>query len=285
MTPVHKSQTNRLLGYEDDARLLIINADDLGMCYAINEAIFYSLKQGVVQSTSLMVPCPWALNAIQMLQENPDISFAVHLTVICDQDNYKWVPLTPKDKVPSLVDEAGYCYSIKQMDAFTAQANLKELEQEFQAQIEFVLKAGLKPTHLDWHCLHNGGRADIFDMTFGLAREYGVALRVSPETYTQQVQGQGLPANDHPLLDSYRLDTTDKRAQYARLLRELPSGLSEWAVHPGVGDGELQAVEPGSWQVRQTDYDFVMSPEARTMIQREGITLLDYKPIQRLWHK
>ncbi len=31
--------TNRLLGYPDDARLLLINADDLGMYQAINEAV------------------------------------------------------------------------------------------------------------------------------------------------------------------------------------------------------------------------------------------------------
>jgi len=37
---------------------------------------------------------------------------------------------------------------------------LDELEVEFRAQIEAVLFAGLKPTHLDWHCLHNGGRAE-----------------------------------------------------------------------------------------------------------------------------
>ncbi len=40
------SQTNRLLGYADDARLLIINADDFGMCNSVNEAIFRVLTGG-----------------------------------------------------------------------------------------------------------------------------------------------------------------------------------------------------------------------------------------------
>ena len=34
MTLLNKNQTNRLLGYPVDARLLIINADDFGMCNA-----------------------------------------------------------------------------------------------------------------------------------------------------------------------------------------------------------------------------------------------------------
>jgi hypothetical protein len=36
---MNKSQTNGLLGYPDDARLLIINADDFGMCHSVNEAV------------------------------------------------------------------------------------------------------------------------------------------------------------------------------------------------------------------------------------------------------
>jgi predicted glycoside hydrolase/deacetylase ChbG (UPF0249 family) len=52
------SQTNRLLGYPDDARLLIINADDFGMCHAVNSAIIQTLAEGIVRSTTLMVPCP-----------------------------------------------------------------------------------------------------------------------------------------------------------------------------------------------------------------------------------
>src|SRR6266496_743921 len=153
MSQSPKNHNARLLGYPDDARLLIINADDFGMCHAINEAILRSIKEGIVQSTSLMPPCPWALNAMQMLKDHPDIPFAVHLTTISEAYNYRWSPLSPKEKVPSLVDENGYCPAYDRMSAFMANVNLDELEMEFRAQIEFVLKAGLKPTHLDWHCL------------------------------------------------------------------------------------------------------------------------------------
>jgi hypothetical protein len=37
---LYAGQTNRLLGYPDDARLLIINADDFGLCHTINSGIF-----------------------------------------------------------------------------------------------------------------------------------------------------------------------------------------------------------------------------------------------------
>ena len=64
MEPVLESgRTNRLLGYPPDARLLIINADDFGMCHSVNEAIIMTLKAGVIRSTTMMVPCPGAKNA------------------------------------------------------------------------------------------------------------------------------------------------------------------------------------------------------------------------------
>ena len=113
MTPSPSSQTNRLLGYPDDARLLIINADDFGRSHASNEATLRTLKEGVVSSTTLMVPCPWALHAMQLLSDHPDISFGVHLTVICDVSHYRCGPLTSRDKVPSLVDETGFFYHLR----------------------------------------------------------------------------------------------------------------------------------------------------------------------------
>lgn len=63
-------QTNRLLGYPADARLLIVNADDFGMCHAVNEAVFGALKEGLVRSTTLMVPCPWAIHPAL---DNPEL--------------------------------------------------------------------------------------------------------------------------------------------------------------------------------------------------------------------
>ena len=285
MSRLPNSQTTRLLGYPDDARLLIINADDFGRSHASNEATFRALKDGVVSSTTLMVPCPWALHAMQLLSDHPDLPFGVHLTVVCDVSHYRCGPLTSRDKVPSLVDETGFFYPLERIPEFLTQVKLSELEVEFRAQIEAVLAASLSPTHLDWHCLDDGGRADIFELTVKLAEEYGLAVRVFNRSTGVTLQQRGLPTNDHDVLDSYRLDLVEKSAWYARALRELPSGLSEWAVHPAVGTPEMQAIEPESWQVRSTDFDFLISQEARSIIEQEEIVLLSYKPLQKVWQE
>jgi chitin disaccharide deacetylase len=283
MKQAQYSETNKILGYPADARLLIINADDFGMCHSTNAAIFRSLKEGVVCSTTLMAPCPWAPQAMRLLKENPDIAFGVHLTVIGDNINYRWKPLACRDQVSSLVDEAGYFYNFDRMAEFLDQIRLEELETEFRAQIETVLAVDLKPTHLDWHALRIARKPEIFDIMFKLAREYGLALRVREHSLIEKVQHQGLPVNDYDFLDSYLLDTAEKLALYTNLLRDLPVGLNEWAVHPGLEDAELLAIEPDSAQVRQADLDCMVSEAIREIIQQEGITLISYKPLQEYW--
>src|SRR5947209_6636875 len=37
---------------------------------------------------------------------------------------------------------------------------------------------------------------------------------------------------DNAFLDSYSISLHDRAATYARMLRDLPPGLNEWAIHP-----------------------------------------------------
>jgi predicted glycoside hydrolase/deacetylase ChbG (UPF0249 family) len=283
MTPTYPGQTNRLLGYPADARLLIINADDFGMCHSVNAAVFGVLRAGVVRSTTLMVPCPWAGHALRFLAEQPETAFGVHLTALAEWPDYRWGPLTCRDRVPSLVDGSGNFYKFEQMKELLGQVRLDELELEFRAQIEAVLAAGLNPSHLDWHALRISARLDIFDLLIGLAKEYGLALRVMGRPTIEKLQSQGLPVIDSDFLDSYGLEPATKAAQYARLLRELPAGLSEWAVHPALDSAELLAIEPGDNHIRQADFDFFTSPQVKDILAAEGIILLDYRPLQAVW--
>ncbi|MGH2533112.1 MAG: polysaccharide deacetylase family protein [Thermomicrobiales bacterium] len=277
-------RANALLGYPPDARLLIVNADDFGMYHAVTAGILRALTAGVARSTTLMVPCPWAGHAMRLLRDHPDIACGVHLTVIADFADYRWGPLSPRHKVPSLLDETGAFYRNERQAALLARARLDELEAEFRAQIETVLAAGLRPTHLDWHCLRDGGRPDVFDLTCGLATEYGLALRVFDPTRSERLQRRGLPAVDQGVVDSTRLATAGKTARLVRLLRDLPAGLSEWAVHPGRGTAEARAID-GWWPKRAADLRFLVSREARETVAAEGIVLLDYRPLQAIWDR
>lgn len=280
-----KSRANQLLGYPPGARLLIVNADDFGMCQAVNEAIIGALEAGIVRSTSLMVPCPASAEASDFLAAHPGVPFGVHLTAISDSVTNRWRPLASAETVASLLDEAGYFYDFDHMPGCLARVRLDELEVEFRAQIEAVLALGLAPTHLHWHSLRIRDRSDIFGVMLGLAGEYRLAVRVANRSAIETLQGQGLATPDHDVLDSYLLDPVDKPARYAALLRDLPVGLSEWAVHPGLDSPELRAIEPGGAHIRQADFDFLTSQQARDIIQAEGIVLLNYRALRATWNK
>ena len=75
-------------------------------------------------------------------------------------------------------------------------------------------------------------------------------------SWIEKVQSQGLPSNDHDFLDSYLLDPVDKSARFVQILRELPTGLSEWAVHPGLDNAELLAIEPEDKHICQKKASF-----------------------------
>lgn len=278
-----QSTVSDMLGYPSDARLLIINADDFGMCHAANEATFQALDAGIVRSATVMAPCPWAPQALRWLREHPEFAFGVHLTLIAEHDDYRWGPLASRDAVPSLIDATGHFYREDQRAELLGRAVLAEVETEFRAQIAAVLAAGLRPTHLDWHCLADGGREDVFALTFDLAREFGLATRVHGDAAAEHCRRAGLPVSEHGILDSYSMPTIDKSARYVTLLRELPVGLSEWALHPSLGNVEAQAMEPDGWQVRRADFEFLLSPEARETVAAEGIVLLDYRALQEVW--
>jgi predicted glycoside hydrolase/deacetylase ChbG (UPF0249 family) len=101
----------------------------------------------------------------------------------------------------------------------------------------------------------------------------------------EKLQSQGLPTNDYDFLDSSSLDPVNKSTRFAQMLHELPVGLSEWAVHPGLDNSELLALEPSGNHFRQTDFDFLTSQWVKDVIKKEGIILFDYRALQVIWRE
>lgn len=285
--PIPPSVTSgELLGFAADTRVLIVNCDDLGMHDDINIAVIDCIEAGIARSCSLMTPCPAAPHAMRLLHQRPEIPFGIHLTLVCDTPHYRWEPLTAKESTPSLLDDQGQMFTATPAGraALLARARLEEVDLEFRAQIQVALDAGLAPTHLDFHCLADGGRDDILDLTVALAAEHGLAVRVWLGPGRQKLRGQDLPVIDNPFLDSFSLAIEHKSAQYARLLCDLPAGLSEWAVHPSVGTRKTRAIDSG-WQVRRTDYEFLTSATAHDLLRQQDIALIDYRMIQQAWSR
>jgi hypothetical protein len=43
------------------------------------------------------------------------------------------------------------------------------------------------------------------------------------------------------------------------------------------------AIESGGSHIRQTDFDFLTSQQAKDIVKEEGIILLDYRALQDVW--
>ena len=54
-------------------------------------------------------------------------------------------------------------------------------------------------------------------------------------------------------------------------------------MHPGLDTTNARSIDPGGWPVRSSDFQFLVSPQARDIIAQEGITLLSYASLQPLW--
>ncbi|HKN74705.1 MAG TPA: polysaccharide deacetylase family protein, partial [Candidatus Acidoferrum sp.] len=164
-----KSLAERL-GYARDAKLVIVHADDLGMTHSVNAASIKGLDSGLVTSASIMVPCPWFPEMADYAKAHQQADLGLHLTLTSERVFYRWGPVAPRDKVPSLVDSNGY-FHLNWTE--TTHIDAKEVELELRAQIERAMAMGVRPTHLDSHQyrLFENGK-DIFQSVLRVAHEY-----------------------------------------------------------------------------------------------------------------
>src|ERR1700677_436022 len=183
------------LGYPPGTKLIVVHADDLGETHSVNAAAIKALQGGAINSASLMVPCPWFPEIADYAKSHPDADFGLHLTLTSERVYYRWGPVAPADKVPSLVDQNGYFHhEWKEGEHIDA----KEVEIELRAQIERALAMGVRPTHLDSHqyrlIMTN---KELFEVFVRLAHEYKLPFFVTRDWFAESpFLEPGLGPND-----------------------------------------------------------------------------------------
>src|SRR3979411_1248228 len=100
--PVAAQTLVERLGYPAGTKLIIVHADDLGETHAVNAASLKAIQDGAISSASMRALCPWFPEIADYAKSHPDADFGLHLTLTSERVYYRWGPVAPADKVPSL---------------------------------------------------------------------------------------------------------------------------------------------------------------------------------------
>jgi len=277
MADVETSLAERL-GYAADTRLLIVNCDDFGSSHAANSAILRALDHGVATSATLMVPCPWARDAVRLAQGR---DVGVHLTLTCEYPGYRWRSLTG---AKSLHDDEGFMPAT--VEEVYRRADPAEAFEECKAQIVQAMDWGLEPTHLDSHMGTVQIDPRFFDIYLGLAEEFDLPLRMVSETQDAQLglQGRARAANRGLLFNDHFISPwpRDTREVIAERIPRLKPGVSEIYAHPVEEGAELRAYDPDHPDIRANDTLVLTDPEVAQFMDTAGVVRIGWRPLRDL---
>jgi len=277
------------LGFSENTKLLIIHADDAGLSHSQNMATIQSLEKGIVNSYSIMVPCPWFYEMAVFAKNNPQFDNGIHLTLTCEWENYKFGPVLPVSEVPSLVDEYGYFY--KKREQLKEKASAEDVKNELQAQIEKAIKFGIKPTHIDSHMYSVGASSKFFDIYRDLGKKYDLPVLINQQL--MKMVGLNPELNikeedfiiDKAYVGEFEYFKNGKLSDYYdSLLEKLSSGLNLILIHPAFDDNEMKGITVNhpnfgsEW--RQIDFNYFTSEQNKLKLKKNNIELITWSAIK-----
>lgn len=282
------------LGYSKNAKLLIIHADDIGLCHSANQASIMAFEYGLVNSGSIMVPCPWFPEIVDYAKAHPEMDLGIHLTLTGEWNRYKWGSVSPVSEVPTLLNDQGFFYPSN--PEVIASADPVEVEKEMRAQIDRALAFGIRPSHLDSHMGTLFRSPDLTDIYLKLSRDYQLPVLL-PREYIEQSSPElaaSLPENGFFMIDQYLYATSSVDDDhwtefYADLIMNLEPGITQIVVHLGFDDAELRAVTidhpdyGAAW--RQRDFDVFTNDTIKHLIEGHDIHLITWREIGTLFEK
>lgn len=284
-----KASLAERLGYPRDAKLLIVHADDLGMAHSVNAATIKGFESGLVNSGSIMVPCPWLSEIATYARSHPQSDLGLHLTLTSEWTPYRWGPVLPKDRVASLLDKSGYLYLTEAEAA--SNANVKEAEAEIRAQIERARSFGIQPTHLDSHMGTLYQNKALFETLLRVARENKLPTRVSSEQIASTSYLPSILKPDDIIIDRVisiepNIPPDGWAKFYTDAIKSIQPGITEVIVHLGYDDAEMRAAthDHPDWGAawRQRDLEFFTSADFRKLLQENQIRLITWREIGKL---
>ncbi|MEN1784106.1 MAG: ChbG/HpnK family deacetylase [Bacteroidota bacterium] len=256
---------------------LLMRMDDMGVSHSVNLACIAAYQQGIGTAVEVMVTGPWFEEAVQLLNENPDLDVGVHLVLSSEWNHYKWRPLTA---CPSLVDETGCFFPmIWPNPAYTAEEaltnhkwRLKEIEQELRAQIELALKRIPHISHLSQHMGCLSVHPDAQALYKQLAKDYGLKIAV-PDANVKKV----------PKWNGSAYSAKEKEKRFLRMLDSLAQDTYMIIGHLMKNTPESQALALRGYDNaaldRSGELKVYQSKRVAKALKKHNIQLISYKDL------
>jgi predicted glycoside hydrolase/deacetylase ChbG (UPF0249 family) len=273
-------------------RRLIVNADDFGFTRGVNAGIVEARRTGILRSTTLMANGAAFEDAVERALGAPELDVGCHLVLIGGR------AIAPPHEP--------FAKSMKELLWRLARdLSTTAIEQEFAAQIEKVLAAGLRLTHLDTH-KHTHLAPAVLQAALRVARRYGIpwirrpfdlplraaqgsaplsrrlvdrALRPLGRRFDRLIAKNGCRATDH--FAGFQFTGAYQTRHLAELIAALPEGLTEFMCHPGVCDDELRASGTRLTESRETELRALQSNEIRLALNEAGVELTSFAEASR----
>jgi predicted glycoside hydrolase/deacetylase ChbG (UPF0249 family) len=242
---------------------LIINADDFGFTHDVNAGILHCHLQGVLTSTTLMATGKAFADAVQITKRTPTLDVGCHLVLVQGNSVLTGRPLPEKPR------ELLVALARRQLNVYA----------ELRAQIEKILDAGIRPTHLDSH-KHTHIVPTIFRAVVRLAHEFEipyVRLPLAGRYYRRMARGLNVHMTDH--FFGFRLTGRLDEQSFARALANLPEGTTEFMCHPGFLGDELRHAKTRLKEARVKELEALTSPKVREIMAAKGIVLAAFDKV------
>ncbi len=272
-----------LANLTDTPPRLIVRADDIASSRAANIACMQTALNGITTSIEVMVVCPWFPEAAKLLNDNPTVDVGLHLTITSEWDNIKWRPLT---HCPSLTDQDGYFLPMIMpnkaypgLSITEKKGDLKEIEQEFRAQIELALRKIPHIGHLSGHMGSITFTPEVAELVQRLADEYNLSTldhKSSREKFNVEFVGYS----------GSNKTFEDKEKSLLATLEKLEKGKTYIFVdHPALDNEEMQTVGHIGYEWvakdRQGVTDVFTSEKIKNAIKEKGIQLVTYNEVTK----
>ena len=275
------------LGYPSNARLVILHADDFGMNHSVNRATSEALENHWITSASILVPCPWFLEAANFAKAHPDADLGIHQALNSEWTTFRWGPVMAKDKVPSLLDAQGYL----PLDTpeVAERAKTDEAEAELHAQIDRARQFGVNITHLDSHMTALFGSPALFSLYQRMGAKQHLPI-LAAKTGPDHSIPSPAKSDDEFLIDqvielSPGIEAKDWVSWYENRLSHVGPGVYEVILHLAYDDEEMRGAtfDHPDWGAawRQRDLDMVKSPEFQKFLKDQRFILLGWKDLAK----